>query len=220
MKLQPLHQTLITAVTTVALLSISLGILDNLYKVKDLTLAKGKTCDIVNKTWSVVDHTDVKKDDRALLYGVISVQSSLIVSLILSLFSFLLVLVVRCFPKCESNLDLEDEAKYKGFSLTATSYFDFYVGKLFRATSSAAMVSALIAGVLVTPALHHADLGYLGDKVNGTRPSTCKDLGRDAFQREDDLDAIFILSILASLFIALMIHAVKYDIKASEPKDM
>ena len=217
MKLKPLHQTFITAVTTVALLSISLGILDNLYAVKDLTLAKGKTCDIVNKSLSVVDHTDVKKDDRALLYGAISVQSSLIVSLILSLFSFLLVLVVRCFPQCESNLDLEDEAKYDGFSLAPNSLFDFYVGKLFRATSSAAMVSALIAGVLVTPALHHADLGYLG-KANETRPSTCK--GRDAFQREDDLDAIFILSILASLFVALMIHAVKYDIKASEPKDM
>ena len=218
MKLQPLHQTFITAVTTVALLSISLGILDNLYAVKDLTVAKGKTCDIVNKSLSVVDHTDVKKDDRALLYGAISVQSSLIVSLILSVFSFLLVLAVRCFPQCESDLDLEDEAKYNGFSLTATSYFDFYVGKLFRATSSAAMVSALIAGVLVTPALHHADLGYLGDKGNETRPSACK--GRDAFQREDDLDAIFILSILASLFVALMIHAVKYDIKASEPEDM
>ena len=217
--MKPPYQTIFTAITTVALLSISINILDNLYAVKDLASAKGKTCDIVNKSLSVVNHTDVNKDDRALLYGAISVQTSLIVSLILSIFSFLLVLAVRCFPKCKSNLDLENEARYDGCSLAPKSLYNFYVGKLFRATSSAAMVSALIAGVLVTPALHHADLGYLG-KADETRPDDCKKLGRDAFQREDDLDAIFILSILASLFAGMMIHAVKYDIKASEPEDM
>jgi hypothetical protein len=184
--------------------------------VTDLTKPKGKTCDIVGGTLSVQNHNTVGKDDRALLYGAISVQSSLVVSLVFSIFSILMVLTVRCLPMCKSNLDLQSKATYKGFSLTAESYFDFYAGKLFRAASSAALLSALIAGVLVTPAMHHAELGYLGTSPNETRPEGCQDLGRDAFQREDDLDAIFILSLLAALFVGMMIHAVKYDIKASE----
>jgi hypothetical protein len=216
MRLQPLHQTFITAVSTVALLSISLGLLNNLYTETDLTKPKGKSCDILDGHLTVVNHENVGKDDRALLYGAISVQTSLVVSLIFSVFSFLMVLTVRCLPMCKSNLDLESTGKYKGFALTAESYFDFYAGKLFRAASSTALLSALIAGVLVTPALHHAELGYLGTSGNETRPEGCQDLGRDAFQREDDLDAIFILSLLASVFVGMMIHAVKYDIKASE----
>ena len=214
----PLHQTFITATSSIALLSISLGLLNNLYSVTDLTKAKGPTCDFKQSSMALekVSHTFIGRDDRALLYGSISVLNALLSSLVFALVSIVLVLLARCTKAFQSNLDLESEAKYDGWKLAPKGMFDFYGGMLFRATSAAAMLSALVAGVLVIPALQLADLDYLGASPNETRPDACQDLGRDAFQREDDLDAIFILSLLSALFVGLMIHAVKYDIKASE----
>lgn len=204
-------QTIISTLAVVVLLVVTLSISEGIFKETDITAKTGKTCEIN----TALDALEASADDisashdyaRAALYGTVSVRGATISALLMSVIAAGVVAVSK-------DLDLDMESKYeKGSYLLSGNPRAFVSGIVFRLCVSGAMLSMLIAGVLVAGPMISASVAHL-DIENSTVPE-CKDLGRTALERATDLSAVFVLSFVSAAAIGLMSYSVKYDAKAS-----
>lgn len=203
-------QTIISTLAVVILLVVTLSISEGIFKETDITAKTGKTCEI-NDAKNALEAVDaglpLHDTTRAALYGTVSVRGATISALLMSVIAAGVVAVSK-------DLDLDMESKYeKGSYLLSGNPRAFVSGIVFRLCVSGAMLSMLIAGVLVAGPMIDASVAHL-DIENSTIPE-CKDLGRTALERATDLSAVFVLSFVSAAAIGLMSYSVKYDAKAS-----
>ena len=203
-------QTIISTLAVVILLVVTLSISEGIFKETDITAKTGKTCEIndaKNALEAVEAGLPLHDTTRAALYGTVSVRGATISALLMSVIAAGVVAVSK-------DLDLDMESKYeKGSYLLSGNPRAFVSGIVFRLCVSGAMLSMLIAGVLVAGPMIDASVAHL-DIENSTIPE-CKDLGRTALERATDLSAVFVLSFVSAAAIGLMSYSVKYDAKAS-----
>jgi len=203
-------QTIISTLAVVILLVVTLSISEGIFKETDITAKTGKTCEIndANDALEAVEAgLPLHDTTRAALYGTVSVRGATISALLMSVIAAGVVAVSK-------DLDLDMESKYeKGSYLLSGNPRAFVSGIVFRLCVSGAMLSMLIAGVLVAGPMIDASVAHL-DIENSTIPE-CKDLGRTALERATDLSAVFVLSFVSAAAIGLMSYSVKYDAKAS-----
>ena len=148
---------------------------------------------------------------RAALYGTVSVRGATISALLMAVIAAGVVAVSK-------DLDLDMDSKYeKGSYLLSGNPRAFVSGIVFRLCVSGAMLSMLIAGVLVAGPMTAMPAYCPPTAVRRTSTVIhgCKDLGRTALERATDLSAVFVLSFVSAAAIGLMSYSVKYDAKAS-----
>ena len=202
-------QTIISTIAVVILLVVTLSISEGIFKVTDITKSLGETCEVnadgTALVKALVDHDAA----RHALYGTVSVRGASISALLMAVIAAGVVAIAK-------DLDLDMESKYEnGSYLLSGNPRAFVSGVLFRLCVSGAMLSMLIAGVLVAGPMTAASVAQHGSDLNNTVPSDCSDLGRTALERSADLSAVFVLSFVSAAAIGLMSYSVKYDAKAS-----
>ena len=208
-------RTIISTIAVVVLLVVTLSISESIFKETDILTSSGSTCELeadsTTGKWSLVakDVSSHHDDTRAALYGTVSVRGATISALLMAVIAAGVVAISK-------DLDLDMESKYEsGSYLLSGNPRAFVSGIVFRLCVSGAMLSMLIAGVLVASPMTAASLGKYGSDVDKTVPTTCDDLGRTALERSTDLSAVFVLSFVSAAAIGLMSYSVKYDAKAS-----
>ena len=208
-------QTIISTIAVVVLLVVTLSISESIFKETDILTPLGSTCELEadpsTGKWGLVakDTHKLHDDTRAALYGTVSVRGATISALLMAVIAAGVVAISK-------DLDLDMESKYEsGSYLLSGNPRAFVSGIVFRLCVSGAMLSMLIAGVLVASPMTAASLGKYGSDVDKTVPTTCDDLGRTALERSTDLSAVFVLSFVSAAAIGLMSYSVKYDAKAS-----
>jgi hypothetical protein len=210
-------QTIISTLAVVILLVVTLSISEGIFKETDVATLTGPTCELEQNSgvWSLAAHSPTgsaltnQDDTRAALYGPVSVRGATISALLMAVIAAGVVAISK-------DLDLDMESKYEnGSYLLSGNPRAFVSGIVFRLCVSGAMLSMLVAGVLVASPMTAASLGKYGSSVDKTVPTACDDLGRTALERSTDLSAVFILSFVSAAAIGLMSYSVKYDAKAS-----
>jgi hypothetical protein len=200
-------QTIISTIAVVILLVVTLSISEGIFKETDVTKPVGKTCEVV--AGALAEHDTLHSLDatRDALYGTVSVRGATISAL-------LMAVVAAGVVAISNDLDLDMESKYeKDAYLLSGNPRAFVSGIVFRLCVSGAMLSMLIAGVLVAGPMNAAGIAKHGGDVDKT--FDCDGLGRTALERSSDLSAVFILSFVSAAAIGLMSYSVKYDAKAS-----
>tara|TARA_B110000091_G_scaffold139564_1_gene149176 strand:+ start:5179 stop:5802 length:624 start_codon:yes stop_codon:yes gene_type:complete len=202
-------QTIISTVAVVILLVVTLSISEGIFKVTDITKSLGETCEVNADGTALVKALANHDVARNALYGTISVRGASISALLLSVIAAGVVAIAK-------DLDLDMESKYdNGSYLLSGNPRAFVSGIVFRLCVSGAMLSMLIAGVLVAGPMTAASVAHHDSDLNNTVPSECSDLGRTALERSADLSAVFVLAFVSAAAIGLMSYSVKYDAKAS-----
>lgn len=202
-------QTIISTIAVVILLVVTLSISEGIFKVTDITKDLGETCEVNADGTALVKALADHDAARHALYGTVSVRGATISALLMAVIAAGVVAIAK-------DLDLDMESKYEnGSYLLSGNPRAFVSGILFRLSVSGAMLSMLIAGVLVAGPMTAASVAQHGSDLNNTVPSDCSDLGRTALERSTDLSAVFVLSFVSAAAIGLMSYSVKYDAKAS-----
>lgn len=202
-------QTIISTIAVVVLLVVTLSISEGIFKETDVTKPVGETCEVVANALAAVDTGSSLDATRDALYGTVSVRGATISALLMAVIAAGVVAI-------SNDLDLDMESKYEsGSYLLSGNPRAFVSGIVFRLCVSGAMLSMLIAGVLVASPMTAAGIAKLGGDVDKTVPTACEELGRTALERSTDLSAVFILSFVSAAAIGLMSYSVKYDAKAS-----
>ena len=208
-------QTIISTLAVVILLVVTLSISEGIFKETDVAKPTGDTCEVI--TAAVADGggktlgpLSVSHDlARTALYGTVSVRGATISALLMAVIAAGVVAISK-------DLDLDMDSKYeKGSYLLSGNPRAFVSGIVFRLCVSGAMLSMLIAGVLVSGPMTAAGIGKYGSEVDKTVIDGCKDLGRTALERSTDLSVVFVLCFVSAAAIGLMSYSVKYDAKAS-----
>ena len=202
-------QTIISTIAVVILLVVTLSISEGIFNVTDITKSLGETCEVNADGTALVKALAEHDAARHALYGTVSVRGASISALLMAVIAAGVVAIAK-------DLDLDMESKYEnGSYLLSGNPRAFVSGVLFRLCVSGAMLSMLIAGVLVAGPMTAASVAQHGSDLNNTVPSDCSDLGRTALERSADLSAVFVLSFVSAAAIGLMSYSVKYDAKAS-----
>lgn len=202
-------QTIISTIAVLILLVVTLSISEGIFKVTDVTKSLGETCEVNADGTALVKALADHDLARNALYGTVSVRGASISALLMAVIAAGVVAIAK-------DLDLDMDAKYEnGSYLLSGNPRAFVSGILFRLSVSGAMLSMIIAGVLVAGPMTAASVAQYGDELNTTVPSDCSDLGRTALERSIDLSAVFVLAFVSAAAIGLMSYSVKYDAKAS-----
>ncbi len=202
-------QTIISTIAVVILLVVTLSISEGIFNVTDITKSLGETCEVNADGTALVKALAEHDAARHALYGPASGRGAVISPLLMAVIAAGVVAIAK-------DLDLDMESKYEnGSYLLSGNPRAFVSGVLFRLCVSGAMLSMLIAGVLVAGPMTAASVAQHGSDLNNTVPSDCSDLGRTALERSADLSAVFVLSFVSAAAIGLMSYSVKYDAKAS-----
>jgi hypothetical protein len=207
-------QTIISTLAVVILLVVTLSISEGIFKETDVAKLAGDTCEVITatdgaKTLGPASVSHGHALTRTALYGTVSVRGATISALLMAVIAAGVVAISK-------DLDLDMESKYeKGSYLLSGNPRAFVCGIVFRLCVCGAMLSMLIAGVLVSGPMTAAGIAHHGSDVDKTVPADCDDLGRTALERSTDLSAVFILSFVSAAAIGLMSYSVKYDAKAS-----
>jgi hypothetical protein len=199
-------QTLAATLALVILILITLSLNESVYKETDLSKAVGQTCGVDAAGQLVVGDT---VDGRGLLYGPVSVRGATISALVLGALSYL----IAFFSK---SLDLEMDSKYQeGSYMLYGNPRAYLAGIAFRLSAAGTALAMTVSSLLVLVPLG-SNLGFLTvADVNRTSPAACDDLGANELERFDLLSAILVLSATSVCAVGFMVHAVKYDAKAS-----
>jgi hypothetical protein len=200
-------QTLAATLALVILILITLSLNEGVYKETDLSKAVGQTCG-VNAAGQLVAGSTL--DARGLLYGPVSVRGATISALVLGVLSFLIAFLSK-------SLDFEMDSKYQeGSYMLYGNPRAYLAGIAFRLSAAGTALAMTVSSLLVLVPLSH-NLGFLtvAADVNRTSPAACDDLGANELERFDLLSAILVLSATSVCAVGFMVHAVKYDAKAS-----
>lgn len=200
-------QTLAATLALVILILITLSLNESVYKETDLSKAVGDTCGVNAADGQLV--VGGTTDARGLLYGPVSVRGATISALVLGALSYL----IAFFSK---SLDLEMDSKYQdGSYMLYGNPRAYLAGIAFRLSAAGTALAMTVSSLLVLVPLG-SNLGFLTvADVNRTSPAACDDLGANELERFDLLSAILVLSATSVCAVGFMVHAVKYDAKAS-----
>jgi multisubunit Na+/H+ antiporter MnhB subunit len=198
-------QTVVATLAVVLLIIVTLSLNESAFKETDLTKPVGDLCNIVGDELKLASGVDT----REMLYGSLSVRGANIAALVLGTLAFATAAMSK-------NLDLGMESKYQeGSYMLYGNPRAFISGILFRLCAAGAALAMTLSSLLVLSPLT-TELSALGGVNRSMTPAAdCTDLGPNQIERADLLSAVLVLSAASVFAVGFMVHAIKYDAKAS-----
>lgn len=198
-------QTVVATLAVVLLIIVTLSLNESAFKETDVTKPLGSLCNIVGDELKLASGVDT----REMLYGSLSVRGANIAALVLGTLAFATAAISK-------NLDLDMESKYQeGSYMLYGNPRAFISGILFRLCAAGAALAMTLSSLLVLPPLT-VELNTLGGVNRSMTPAAdCTDLGPNQIERANLLSAVLVLSAASVFAVGFMVHAIKYDAKAS-----
>ena len=199
-------QTVVATLAVVLLIIVTLSLNESVFTETDVTKPLGSLCNIVgDKLKSSASGVDT----REMLYGTLSVRGANIAALVLGTIAFATAAISK-------NLDLDMESKYQeGSYMLYGNPRAFISGILFRLCAAGAALAMTLSSLLVLSPLT-VELSTLGGVNRSMTPDAdCTDLGPNQIERANLLSAVLVLSAASVFAVGFMVHAIKYDAKAS-----
>ena len=198
-------QTVVATLAVVLLIIVTLSLNESAFKETDVTKPLGSLCNIVGDELKLASGVDT----REMLYGSLSVRGANIAALVLGTLAFATAAISK-------NLDLDMESKYQeGSYMLYGNPRAFISGILFRLCAAGAALAMTLSSLLVLPPLT-VELNTLGGVNRSMTPAPeCTDLGPNQIERANLLSAVLVLSAASVFAVGFMVHAIKYDAKAS-----
>lgn len=198
-------QTVVATLAVVLLIIVTLSLNESAFKETDVTKPLGSLCNIVGDELKLASGVDT----REMLYGSLSVRGANIAALVLGTLAFATAAMSK-------NLDLDMESKYQeGSYMLYGNPRAFISGILFRLCAAGAALAMTLSSLLVLSPLT-VELSTLGGVNRSMTPAAdCTDLGPNQIERANLLSAVLVLSAASVFAVGFMVHAIKYDAKAS-----
>jgi hypothetical protein len=198
-------QTVVATLAVVLLIIVTLSLNESVFTETDVTKPLGSLCNIVGDELKLASGVDT----REMLYGSLSVRGANIAALVLGTLAFATAAISK-------NLDLDMESKYQeGSYMLYGNPRAFISGILFRLCAAGAALAMTLSSLLVLSPLT-VELSTLGGVNRSMTPAPeCTDLGPNQIERANLLSAVLVLSAASVFAVGFMVHAIKYDAKAS-----
>tara|TARA_B110000858_G_scaffold181627_1_gene220248 strand:- start:2057 stop:2668 length:612 start_codon:yes stop_codon:yes gene_type:complete len=198
-------QTVVATLAVVLLIIVTLSLNESVFTETDVTKPLGSLCNIVGDELKLASGVDT----REMLYGSLSVRGANIAALVLGTLAFATAAISK-------NLDLDMESKYQeGSYMLYGNPRAFISGILFRLCAAGAALAMTLSSLLVLSPLT-VELSTLGGVNRSMTPAAdCTDLGPNQIERANLLSAVLVLSAASVFAVGFMVHAIKYDAKAS-----